>query len=339
MTISAKIIKDSRSEAGVRLTTFELRYPRFVHAEFMTHRQFSRNASSSRAIPITKLIDDVINDPAIPVRWGLNGRGMQDHGVMSSIGQHSALSAWLNARDAAVVQAKIMLELPEVPHKQIVNRILEPFSHITVVMTATEINNFFHLRRHPDAQPEIKELADRMFEAHEGSTPALCDYRMWHLPYVMADDVDAAVHYVLKELEERQPSGMLDPEKYIDARSIAICQKMSVARCARVSYLTHDGKTPDIVADILLHDRLVSEAPMHASPAEHQATPDRLAMPIPGHFGWQHFREHGNLVGWRQYRKMLVGECADTHGGLLHRNAKSNVVGLTARNKGEYAGA
>jgi thymidylate synthase ThyX len=77
--ISAKIIADSISESeyGDRITTFELEYPRFIHGELMTHRLFSRNAASSRAIPINKMMDQVLTAPAMPVEWGLNKSGMQ----------------------------------------------------------------------------------------------------------------------------------------------------------------------------------------------------------------------------------------------------------------------
>lgn len=293
MTISAKVIADSISDAGKRITTMQLRYPRFVHAEFMTHRVFSRNASSSRAIPVERLIQDIIDDTAMPIHWGKNQPGMQ------ADEQHDALvylpvaanlvsardhdEAWAKARDAAIGFARAFDEAGY--HKQIVNRLLEPFSHINVVVTATEWANFFGLRRHPDAQPEIRELADQMWGAMDTSKPVTIGPGGWHLPYVDAYD------------KEVWDFGKKNPQ------ITNLGQKLSVARCARVSYLTHDGKKPDIASDLALYDRLVGAQPLHASPAEHQATPD-----IHLNMGWMEGHLHGNLVGWVQYRKTLPNE-------------------------------
>ena len=280
MTITAKIIEDSISDQGIRLTTLQLRYPRFIHSEVMTHRVFSRNASSSRAIPVKKLISDIIEDTAMPIHWGKNQPGMQaneEHYDLVKISDSESLSredAWLKARDSAVEIAVHFMNAGY--HKQIVNRILEPFSHISVVCTATDFNNFFALRSHKDAQPEIKCLSDRMKEALEISTPTFLKNGEWHLPYVLEHEKDF---------------------------SLDIKRKISVARCARVSYLKHDGTKPDINKDVELHDTLVVSTPLHASPAEHQATPD-----IKLNSGWENPDKHGNLRGYIQYRKTLPFE-------------------------------
>jgi len=186
MTITAKIIADSVSPDGVRITTMQLRYPRFIHAEFLTHRMFSRNASSSRAIPVERLIADIEADHAMPVYWGKNQKGMQareecDGRVKSwEFGPSpsefgggmswTAEEAWHFARDNAIKMARAFHEAGY--HKQIVNRLLEPFSHINVLVTATDWANFYALRRHEDAQPEMKALADAMWEAQQASEPA-----------------------------------------------------------------------------------------------------------------------------------------------------------------------
>ena len=292
MTIKTTIIKDSISPDGNRLTTFELRYPRIIHSEFMTHRMFSRNASSSRAIPITRIIEDVISDPAFPSAWGLNGKGMQDHGKMSETGIAEAKALWLQGRDYAVEVARKMLELKEVPHKQIVNRLLESYSHINVVVTATNYDNFFWLRRHEDADPTIYELADKMWNEYKNSTPKQIGYGEWHLPYTSQEDIDLAAKYILSKNLEITKETML--EAYIT---------MSVARCARVSYKTRDNKTPSVQQDAELYATLLESEPLHASPAEHQATPDRRFW-----FGWEFGHQNGNFTGWRQYRKMLKNE-------------------------------
>jgi hypothetical protein len=285
MTITAKTIADSISPEGIRLSTLQLRYPKFIHGEFMTHRVFSRNASSSRAIPVDRLIKDVMEDPAMPIHWGKNQKGMQaeqecdtpvQYGIIprsNHIGTWNEAAyitneeAWLKARDNAVGMARAFTQAGY--HKQIVNRLLEPFCHINVVVTATEFSNFFALRDHPDAQPEIRELAQRMKEAMAASTPKLLQPGEWHLPYVDDDSLTA---------------------------DVAI--RLSVARCARVSYLTQDGRKPEIAEDLALYDRLIAGVPLHASPAEHQGTPD-----------WSKPYYHGNFKSWIQYRKTLSGEC------------------------------
>jgi hypothetical protein len=165
-------------------------------------------------------------------------------------------------------------------HKQIVNRLLEPFAHIRVVVTATEWENFYKLRRHPDAQPEIKALADAMWEAHQASTPKKLEAGEWHLPYVTAGE------YV----------------GYDDATLL----KISTARCARVSYVAPGESTASVEKDLELYDRLVGSEPVHASPTEHQATPDKIEET--GAFNqlcWINPQLHGNFVGWCQHRKLM----------------------------------
>ena len=163
--IEAKIIADSINSLGHRITTMQLKYPRFIHSEFLTHRVFSRNASSSRAIPVAKMIDQVWNDPAMPVHWGQNKSGMQAEQEIQHV-MH-AKDLWFQASKSAAELAQRMNEIGL--HKQVVNRILEPFQWIHVVVTATEWDNFFELRNHPAAQPEIQELAQQMQAAMEQS--------------------------------------------------------------------------------------------------------------------------------------------------------------------------
>jgi hypothetical protein len=268
MTISAKIIADSLGYGAPRLTTMELRYPRFIHAEFMTHRVFSRNASSSRAIPVERLIQDVLDDTAMPIHWGKNQAGMQarvEHDA-PVVFRNDAVPpdlAWTRARDVAISAAERFAAAGY--HKQIVNRLLEPFSHINVVVSATEWSNFFALRDHPDAQPEIQALARTMREAMEHSTPKYVSAEEigWHLPYV------------------------LDEEKSLYRPDVLT--KVSAARCARVSYKTHDGKPAEIAKDLELFDRLAKADPPHLSPLEHVCKPTCVT--------------NSNLKGWTQLRK------------------------------------
>lgn len=300
MTITAKVIADSVSPHGKRLTTMQLRYPRFVHAEAKTHRMLrisdaayeflgevgfmddrnlSRNASSSRAIPVERLIQDVLDDPAMPVWWGKNQPGMQAREELAGQAREEARMLWLRASYDAIGRAQEMVRMGV--HKQIVNRIIEPWGHIRTVVTATEWTNFYALRRHPDAQPEMRALADAMWEAQQASTPQLLQPGEWHLPYI-------------EEIHN------LDWNDSVTTRNAIQC---SVARCARVSYLTHEGKSPNIRDDLALYNRLVGSIPLHASPAEHVCTPDRM---INGK--WEHSDLHANLVGWISHRKMLPNE-------------------------------
>lgn len=296
MTITVDIMADSVSESsGKRLTTYQLRYPRFIHAEVMTHRVFARNASSSRAIPVTKMMKALRQDPAMPERWGKNGKGMQDHGPLEQEQEEIAKALWLRGRDSAIdIVGKMMIQ-KEQPHKQIVNRILEPWMHIDVIMTGTEWANFFALRCHEDADPTFQVLAKKMHAAMEESTPKELAHGKWHLPYIRVEDRGAVIGF----LEESN-------QKLTEQNITHILIKLSVARCARVSYTTHHGDTPSIAEDIALHDRLLLSQPVHASPGEHQATPDKAKFLKA--FAWENPQLHGPLVGWCQYRKTIPGE-------------------------------
>ena len=279
--ISAKIIADSVSPADKRITTLQLKYPKFVHSEFMTHRVFSRNASSSRAIPFAKFVKDIEEDMAEPIHWGRNESGMQAREEVDEQSAAQAHVTWRNAFGAAHHYASQLAILGV--HKQIVNRLLEPFYNINVLCTSTEWDNFFELRDHPDAQPEMRALAVAMKEAMANSTPKELDYGEWHLPYVNKKE----------DWNNIRKEGM-------DHNSWEPLIKISVARCARVSYLAQDGKPSTIDKDLALYDRLVGSRPFHASPCEHQARPR-----VMGIDDQDSFELCGNLVGWIQYRKVL----------------------------------
>jgi thymidylate synthase ThyX len=310
MTILAKIICDSRSPLGERITTMQVRYPRFIHGELMTHRVFSRNSSSSRAIPVKKVVEDVLLDPAMPIHWGKNIPGMQakeehdaaiflpgDSACACSQGPYTHLEAWLRARDKAVEVARAFDGAGY--HKQIVNRILEPFMHMNVCITSTNWSNFYALRRHEDAQPEIKALADAMYAAHQESVPNQLEYDQWHLPYVREDDIVAAREAVANQ------TYALTINPYVADHVTDLLIRVSVARCARTSYKLHDGAETTFEKDVGLYDRLLDAVPLHASPAEHQAFPDRF---VEGENAWVLGELHGNFSGFVQYRKTLPGE-------------------------------
>lgn len=294
MTIAAKIIADSycpRSQK--RIITMELEYPRFIHAEFMTHRMFSRNASSSRAIPVSKMIENIKKDIAMPIHWGQNQPGMQARTELSKDDKQRAVKYWLEACNQALIQAQHMHDIGA--HKQIVNRILEPFMHIKVIVTATEWKNFFVLRDHQDAQPEIRELAIQMKKAIDTSVSKPLPDNYWHLPYVDDDDFKAVYEHMKKGRITRDEPPMKD-------QFMMLCA-VSAARCARVSYLTHNGQKPTIEQDLELYKKLVMSEPPHMSPCEHQATPDLW------HNGaFVHPELSGNFVGWIQFRHLIQGE-------------------------------
>lgn len=282
MSFYAKVIEDSINVAGKRLVTMELRYPRFIHSEFMTHRVFSRNASSSRAIPVAKMIEQVRNNPAMPIHWGKNQPGMQAREELQQPEKSLVYDLWWDAASLAAMTAEKMNA--HGAHKQVVNRILEPFQWITVVVSATEWDNFFELRDHEDAEPNIQHLARLMKAAQAASTPTLRQRNFddkdtsknWHLPYVTEDE---------------RFQHLFEPE---------LLAKISTARCARVSYLKHDGSAPSIEDDLALFERLVGSRPMHASPTEHQA-----AVGMTDYEDDQVFK---NFWGWVQFRCLVEAD-------------------------------
>jgi thymidylate synthase ThyX len=279
--IQAKIITDSINQSGERLTTFLLTYPRFIHSEFMTHRLFSRNAASSRAIPIEKMIKAIEDTPAMPIHWGKIQKGMQAKEEVDDETKKQAQSLWLSAMKSAVAHSKTMGILGV--HKQIANRITEPYSHMMTLVTATEYENFFSLRAHKDAQPEIQALAYEMLEKYNSSTPTLRRMYEWHLPF--GDELDEEI---FNTTLTNHPE--LTPEK--------LKLKIATARCARTSYTTLDTQQKhNYEGDIILHDKLLEDG--HFSPFEHCAEPRMHHWPD---------RWSANFKGWTQYRKSLIGE-------------------------------
>jgi len=279
MTFAAKILKDSVGPNGIRLTTMQVTFPRIVLSEFNTHRVFSRNSASSRAIPIEKRVSEVLCNPFIPTYWGKNQKGMQADGELNEMEQGWAREEWLKARDQAVTSVCRLNSIGL--HKQISNRLLEPWLWTTVIVTATEWENFFGLRCNSQAQPEIRKVADMMKDVYESATPSPLKFGEWHLPLLQPDET---VIY-----------GDTAADFFGDSTSFNVetARKVCVGRCARVSYLTHDGKR-DPAADVALAERLMQNG--HMSPFEHIATPSSM----------EEFS--GNLRGWVSYRKLIPNE-------------------------------
>lgn len=344
MSYSCKILLDSISETGKRLTTMEITFPRIVLSEFNTHRAFSRNSASSRAIPFSKQIEKVKNHPFIPERFPLNCSGMQpqEYVTKDDSAYKYYVDYWLGATNNAVNRAQEFYDLKK-PHKQIVNRLLEPFMWHTVIVTATEWDNFFKLRCDNNAQYEIKRIADLMYEAYHAyehynksnkflykeENILINDYTEikgdgwiailpqelkigeWHCPLVSEEDYELINDYVNKDLQGT--AGEYDPDYW----KLEFRKRISVARCARISYLTHNGKR-DIEKDLELFEKLKTSG--HYSPFEHVATPHFINYSNLTEVYWSNLnysnrfcdtrgnKYSANFIGWRQYRKDLPNE-------------------------------
>lgn len=283
----ARILADSISPAGYRLTTMEVTLPRIILAEFNTHRVFSRNSASSRAIPVEKMLRSISENPYIPSHWGKNQKGMVADVEIAVNEQDIARQVWLDALSSAMTAAQKLVDLGV--HKQVTNRLLEPFMWQTIIVSATEWDNYFNLRCHPDAHPEIKRAAELMRQALDASEPKCVTLGNWHLPLVFEEDYELVGQFLPVDCRKS------------DEEVIEVLKKVSAGRCARVSYLTHDGKR-DLAADVKLADRLISSG--HMSPIEHVATP----------MSKQELREvylnefAGNFRGWVQMRKQIPYE-------------------------------
>jgi thymidylate synthase ThyX len=241
--MKVEIVTDSVNIVGNRLTTFVCEFQRFILPEVLTHRALSRSSSSSRAIPTKRLIDAIAQDTAMPAEWGLNNPGMQSLSVADGKLARQGEKAWLAAKDSAIWHAKQLAALGF--HKQIVNRVIEPYMQVRVVISGTEWGNFFTLRCHPDAQPEFRSLATAMQAAMLRSEPILRRPNEWHIPFILGSEAN------------------LDDETKL---------KISTARCARASYtLPGSDKPSTLDKDLQLYDRLIHSEPKHCSPSEHQA--------------------------------------------------------------------
>lgn len=267
----ATILADSIGWHGKRITTFELRYPHFIHKEVMTHRDFSRSFMSMRAVPPGKagsLLDQVVEDPVVPVFHG-RSPGMGTSGPLSERADAHAQAQWLQARDAAVRAAKAM-DLNGVA-KSDINPLLEPWIWMRGVVTATEWDNFFALRRDDHARKEFRALANRMWNEREASDPTRLGWGMWHLPGITVEEFGEA----------------------IESSDWRYWARVSAGRLARISF-DKVHLTEPVERSIERAATLLDSG--HMSPFEHQAR----YMLIP--------RRSGNFRGWYQFRKMFKHE-------------------------------
>lgn len=291
--ITATVIQDSIAN-GIRLTTFELDYPRFVHAELMTHRMFSRNAASSRAIPIAKMHEHIKTNMAMPVHWGKNQSGMQAKTELNGIRLSLAKVAWKTTAHVSILMSKLMDKIGL--HKQIANRVTESAQMMKVIVTATEWDNWYYLRDHSDAQPEIHELASTMRCAHNASFPVYVPEDGWHVPYVE------------RELDSLGHMYYLVNGKYV---TLEEAKMISASCCAQVSYRKSDES---LIKAKVIFDKLINSKPAHASPVEHQATPAAVGSDLYTESVWQPGVTHvdrkgvlwsGNFREWIQHRQLL----------------------------------
>lgn len=305
--ISAKIVADSINPEGNRITTMEVVFPRIILSEFNTHRMFSRNSASSRAIPFKKMLKMVEEDPFIPIAWQKAHKGMQGSQYFDEEESKAQSIRWLQARDEAIRLAKSLNY--EGVTKQITNRLLEPFMYHKVLVTATEWDNFFKLRAHEDAEIHIADLAYKMQAALQSSTPKKLKAGEWHIPF--GDNISSDVSLYSKDANVQ---GQLLGKDLTDLHI-----KIATARCARISYQTlGDDPKIDYEKDIALHDQLLASG--HMSPFEHcaramspteylahQVIKTHLTFAL-GQYGAGTIRENGwcrNFKGFIQYREIV----------------------------------
>ena len=270
--ITAKVVCDSISEQGIRLTTFEIEYPRIVMSEFNTHRSVSKNSSSSRAIPVVKMLEHTKNINLKPIYFGSKKSGMQAGEEIIGEDLEYAHAVWDSALASAIGQAELLDDCGVA--KEVTNRLVEPFQLVKVVCTATDWENFFNLRLHPDSDPNICMLAYKMYQAMQESEPVELKSGEWHLPYV--DKYDIPVTYSDQggyEYETGYHVFYYDKEVNHTCEQVLTLEqaiKLSAASCASVSYRT-EGMTLEKAGKIF--DMLIKAEVIHSSPFEHLATP------------------------------------------------------------------
>lgn len=307
------ILSSRHLETGVVVHTFHLRYPRIIHGEVMTHRVFNRNARSSRAVPVNNLLAEIRTSPFVPWHWTGAKPGMQgvpDWKELVLVKGAAALhteqntpvtneAAWLLGRD-------IMCDLAESfgnanYHKQVANRLVEPWMWMDLLVTATDWKNFMHLRDHSDAEPHIRDLAKLVGLALEHAPVQNLKPGQWHLPYITDDDW----------------KGVFD-KPYDD--QLETLKRVSAARCARISYKPFDGNG-SLEKELARFTQLVGNDAVHASPLEHQCTPDAMVITEVTHWSEDgHMMRdesyqsgldsklHGSLRGFIQFRKTVPNE-------------------------------
>lgn len=292
--ILVKIVADSINSSGNRLTTFELEYPRYIHAELLTHKMLSKNSQSSRAVPVSKLTE--ANKSAVePLVWGKNQAGMQSSQELTGWRLFFCKLIWKLSSTNAFVCSRLLAKLGL--HKQWSNRITEPFSKIKVVVSGTEWANFFWLRTDNAAQPEMLKLALDMQFAMNESTPDILKIGEWHIPYVEWQRInDKQIFFDDKEQEISQQDAL----------------KISASCCAQVSYRKLDNTKEKAIQ---IYDKLFSSNKPHYSPTEHQGKvmkdfQEKCNVFEGGvsHIDGKNLLWSSNFKGFVQFRKLLESE-------------------------------
>lgn len=263
--ISAKVVAHSKNYyTDKEIVTFEVIYPRYILPEVLTHRVFSRNTSSSRAVPPTKLqyTKEMLVEPS---HWGKNQAGMQANGELEGTPLRMSKLTWKLSRALAFSCHKMLTSLGG--HKQWVNRIIEPYIYTKQLITATEWDNFFELRDHPAAQPEIQILAKKMKDALAASTPQVLTSGQWHLPYIKMKNGKYYQQLTIADVSAITGSGEAMELTLQDAIAI------SISACAQISYRQLDLSLAKAKKIFGMLNFMSTTEPIHASPLEHQATP------------------------------------------------------------------
>lgn len=274
-----KNVLTSTFDAGTTVRTYHMRYPRYIHAELMTYRVFSRNARSSRAVPSRRLLREPI---VMPLKWGINQKGMQAKDEeLTGFKRWLADKTWRTMARTCRLGVRVLNMLDV--HKQWANRPLEWFGSIDVLVTSVYWDNFLVQRDHAAAMPEIEHLAKLVRRQIDEAPIQVLKVGEWHLPFI-----------VLPE----EASFTLEQKKIV-----------SVSRCARISYVPFDGTPSTPESETNLYTRLMGGIPIHASPSEHQCTPDTKTP----RGAWRRADLHGNLRGWIQFRKQHELEFFDEY--------------------------
>lgn len=288
MSVSVKLLAHSINLSGHDITSWELEYNKSIHAELMTHRQFSRNAGSSRAIPFAKALSSVEQNPALPIVWGGHKPGMSPGEPLTGGDLLLSQNCDEQARMDCTFHAKMADDYGL--HKSITNRWIDPWSHIKVLVTTTQLNNFFKLRCHPAAEPIFQCLAFGILQKYVQSVPRRLKEGEWHMPY-----------------HDFMPSGLTVKDQL----------KIATARACWVSYNSPDKTDFDLDAAFARHDSCISMG--HWSPLEHCAMAFNANTVSSSAYPWSNFDDPFNdfRSGWKQYRKCFPDEHAYQEFDLL----------------------
>lgn len=302
--ISVTVLADSIALNGKRMTSFEFVYHRLFHSEAMTHRLPSKNASSTRAVPLKKAVEYTNDNPAVPVFWGKNKPGMMATEPLVGEELKKAQELWELGRKQA---SELVLEFEKIGlHKQIAGRPLETYSMIKVVCSGTDWGNLLWLRDDEEAQPEFAELAACIREALKESVPVRLHRGEWHLPYIDSRrDTDGVLRYYDSDGNEL---------------TVEEAKQISASCCAQVSYRNLNESKEKAIE---IYHKLVGARKKHASPFEHQATPIYDSVNYNISFvpsTWEEGITHvdkagmlhsGNLTGWIQHRQLIPDHVHD----------------------------